>query len=227
MNYEGLRQAGALAALRRAADRHEMEKAECMSAFNTTKQAAVKMKLSPAEIAQALIRGEGTSGPKWLAGVTSKKWPVRPPGVEGRGRTPSLRDVLESKGVDVRPIIKKSQDLRAIGRFVALQKEAAAVEALGHGAKVLSKLPAGVRKAFAEMGEQVSKGVAVDPLKPGVAAKALGGAVRHAPTAGAILGAGYVAKPHVEPYMRSKMMQFHMRQAATRPHFDPRTQRFM
>lgn len=125
--------------------------------------------------------------------------------------------------------LKNAQDLRAMAQLVAANrvKTANQVSAAGHAAKVLSKLPGGIRQAFKEMGEQVTKGVAVDPTAPGTAAKVLGGAVRHVPTAGAVLGAGYVAKPHVEPYVQSKVRQYRVRQAMTRPHFDPRTQRFM
>lgn len=108
---------------------------------------------------------------------------------------------------------------------------AAAAPTAGQVAKhvltALGKVPGGARTAFKSMGEQVTRGAAMDPAAPGIIARGLGGTVAAVPGLATLGGAAYLAKPHIEPYMRAKLMQYRVRQAQSRPYYDPRVQRYM
>jgi hypothetical protein len=127
--------------------------------------------------------------------------------------------------------VKKSHDLRVAGRLVALRKQAAVGPSAGQVAKhvltALGKVPGGARTAFKSMGEQVTRGAAMDPAAPGIIARAMGGTVAAVPALATVGGAAYLAKPHIDPYLQTKLMQYRMRQAQTRPYYDPRVQRYM
>ena len=113
----------------------------------------------------------------------------------------------------------------------SLRKEAAApisgAQLVGHGLDIIGQVPRIIGKGFKTMGKETTKAVALPGRDPGLAAKALGTAIRYTPHAAGLYVAGSMITPHAAPYMQGKVRQFRARQAKTRPYFDPVTQRFI
>ena len=121
------------------------------------------------------------------------------------------------------------QELRST--IVQMRKEAASAvtgsQLLGHLADVAGKVPGIITGGAKDIGKRVTKATALPGEKPGLIAKGLGKAVEYTPHAAAVYGGTQLAAPHVVPYMQGKVRQFRAREARTRPHYDPVTQRFI
>lgn len=111
-----------------------------------------------------------------------------------------------------------------------LRKEAArpitGAEAVGHLFNVARSVPGIVTSGFRTMGKETTKALALNKGAPGAVARTAGKAVQYTPHAAAAYGAYKLTEPTVVPYMRSKMDQFRMQQAATAPYYDPMTMRY-
>jgi hypothetical protein len=145
-------------------------------------------------------------------------------------RVASILARLHKEAAKKKKVVKVADllQLNASGEAAELAKEGmTGVQALGHGVGILGKLPKVLTKSFREAGKDVTTAAALDPSKPGLVSKILGGLVRYTPHAAATYGGAKLLEPHVAPYMRGKVRQYRARQAATRPYYDPRVGRFM
>jgi hypothetical protein len=121
--------------------------------------------------------------------------------------------------------------LSKAGAVARLYKAAASPVTAGQVAEhlvgVARKLPKGVFSTFKDVGERVTKGMAMDPNAPGTLSRLAGGAVRYTPHALATYGAYKLTSPSIGAYIRSKIDQHRALQEASMPYYDPTTQRYM
>lgn len=133
-------------------------------------------------------------------------------------------------GKTTRPKEKKSHDLRRVGQLARLHKEGSKAltgkEALEHAIGFAMKIPKIVTGTASDAGKRVTRAAALNPDKPGLAAKLMGKAVQYSPHAALVAGGAHVLSDPARDYMRAKNQQFRARQAQTRPYYDPTTGRF-
>lgn len=112
--------------------------------------------------------------------------------------------------------------LALLSRLYQLHKEAGKEGAVGRLAKGLVRLPQHVLRVV-DAGAKGAGQAAYRAAGGGVKGRAIQSLVRTSPylAAGGVVAAGPASR-----YMGSKVDEFKARQYATRPYYDPRTQRF-